>query len=369
MLLLSISFFSCMILTFGIIRYRHLHERFSGDHDQSSPQKFHTNNTPRIGGLGIYLALWISAIAAFFQEIDLGQFISFVLLCALPAFAGGLAEDLTKQVGVKIRLSAGLLSGGLLLYLFQINSIRIDVWGLDALLTNIWLASIFLAIACCGLSNAYNMIDGFNGLASMVAIISTMAIAVVALKVNDTPLIYLSLVLLGSIAGFFIWNYPKGLIFLGDGGAYLIGFVIATLSILLVHRNPSVSPWFALMVNAYPIIETLFTIWRRTAHRGRNPLLPDGAHFHTLIYRRVTRWSNPCFEKMEHSCYTNSQTSPFLWVISSFGVVPAILFWKSTPLLIFFMLIFVFMYVTAYLKIVRFKKPVWLNTKFKKDKF
>ncbi len=361
MILLFISFFSSLILILGIIRYKHLHEHLSGDHDLSGPQKFHANNTPRIGGLGIYLALWIATAVAFFKEVYLAQLITLVLVSALPVFIAGLVEDLTKKVGVKIRLFAGLLSGVLLLYFFQITSIRLDVWGLDALFMNIWVAGIFLAIACSGLSNAYNIIDGFNGLASMVAIISTAAIAFVAFKVNDIKLVYLSLILFGSIAGFFIWNYPKGMIFLGDSGAYLIGFVLAALSILLVQRNPSVSPWFALLVNAYPIFETLFTIWRRTVHQGKNPGIPDGAHFHSLIYRRVMRWANPKSSHIDHHYLGNAKTSPYLWVISCLGVVPAILFWKSTLILMLSAAIFMLLYVYVYRRVVRFHKPSWLS--------
>jgi UDP-N-acetylmuramyl pentapeptide phosphotransferase/UDP-N-acetylglucosamine-1-phosphate transferase len=350
-----------MILILGIIRFKHLHEQFSGDDDLSGPQKFHINNTPRIGGLGIYLALWVTTVAAFFKELHLAQFIIFVLLSALPVFAAGLLEDFTKKIGVKIRLLAGLLSGTLLLYFFQITSIRLDVWGLDLLFMNVWLASLFLVVACSGLSNAFNLIDGFNGLASMVAIMTTIAIAFVAFKVSDITLVYLALILLGSIAGFFIWNYPKGLIFLGDGGAYLIGFVIAALSILLVQRNPSVSPWFALLVNAYPIFETLFTIWRRTVHQGRNPGLPDGVHFHSLIYRRVMRWANPKSKNVDRNYLGNARTSPYLWVISCLGIVPAILFWNSTNLLMLSSIIFMLLYVYIYRRIVHFNKPSWLS--------
>jgi len=291
----------------------------------------------------------------------LAQLIIFESLTALPVFAAGLLEDFTKKIGVKIRLLAGLLSGTLLLYFFQITSIRLDVWGLDLLFMNVWLASLFLVVACSGLSNAFNLIDGFNGLASMVAIMTTIAIAFVAFKVSDITLVYLALILLGSIAGFFIWNYPKGLIFLGDGGAYLIGFVIAALSILLVQRNPSVSPWFALLVNAYPIFETLFTIWRRTVHQGRNPGLPDGVHFHSLIYRRVMRWANPKSKNVDRNYLGNARTSPYLWVISCLGIVPAILFWNSTNLLMLSSIIFMLLYVYIYRRIVHFNKPSWLS--------
>jgi UDP-N-acetylmuramyl pentapeptide phosphotransferase/UDP-N-acetylglucosamine-1-phosphate transferase len=165
--------------------------------------------------------------------------------------------------------------------------------------------------------------------------------------------------MLSAILGFFVWNYPRGLIFLGDGGAYLIGFWIAALSVLLIVRHPSISPWFALLINAYPILETLFTIYRRKIHQGKNPGLPDGIHFHTLIYRRIlnTRASKKEFDLLN----ANARTAPYLWVLSSFAVVPAILWWQSTPILIAFTVLFTISYVWLYTKIVRFDTPGWMH--------
>lgn len=365
MILLFVSFFSSLLLILGIIRYKHLHEHFSGDHD-FGPQKFHQGSIPRVGGLGIYAALWIASFIAYLKDPALGVFLGLILIAAFPVGATGLTEDITKRIGVKARLLAGFISGALLLYLFTITSIRIGVWGLDALFLNIWVAVIFLCVACAGLANAYNIIDGFNGLASMVGIISTAAIGFVAFKVGDLALVYLALILIGAVMGFFIWNYPRGLIFLGDGGAYLIGFVIAALSILLVHRNPTVSPWFALLVNAYPIFETLFTIWRRTVHQGKNPGLPDGAHFHSLIYRRVLRWAHAMdrqsatTQEPHHHYLNHAKTSPYLWLISSIGVIPALLFWQSTPLLIASFVLFIAIYLYCYRTIVQRRRPWWL---------
>ncbi len=84
-----------------------------------------------------------------------------------------------------------------------------------------------------------------------------------------------------------MYNYPRGLVFLGDGGAYLIGFWVASLSVLLVYRHQEISPSFALLINIYPIIETLFSIYRRRIHQGKCPGQADRLHFHTLIYRRL----------------------------------------------------------------------------------
>jgi UDP-GlcNAc:undecaprenyl-phosphate/decaprenyl-phosphate GlcNAc-1-phosphate transferase len=356
--LFVLAFFVSLISTLALVRYQHLHEKISSDHDLSGPQKFHTQAVPRIGGLGIFLALICSALFAFlFSSTGRGLLLLQITACALPAFAIGLIEDLTKKIGVKTRLIATAISACMGIYFLNILITKISIPGFDWLLSIGVIAIIFTVIAVTGLANAYNIIDGFNGLASMVAMISLLAIGYVAFKANDLILASACLIVIGAISGFFIWNYPRGLIFLGDGGAYLIGYLIATLSILLVIRNASVSPWFALLVNAYPIFETLFTIWRRKVHQGKNPGLPDGAHFHSLIYRRIIRWAKVHESKDTASYAKNAKTSPYLWLLSSLAVFPAIVWWQTTWILQCFALLFCVSYVFAYNAVVKFKTP------------
>jgi UDP-N-acetylmuramyl pentapeptide phosphotransferase/UDP-N-acetylglucosamine-1-phosphate transferase len=168
------------------------------------------------------------------------------------------------------------------------------------------------------------------------------------------------MVLIGAIFGFFFWNYPRGKIFLGDGGAYLIGFWIALLTILLVTRNNSVSPLYALLVNAYPVVETLFTIWRRKFHKNKNPSIADDMHLHTLVYRRVIIWEES--EKGSTiSVAANARTSPYLWLLAGIGIFPASMFWDSPYLLISFFFFFCFIYLLSFLTIIRFKVPNWMR--------
>jgi UDP-N-acetylmuramyl pentapeptide phosphotransferase/UDP-N-acetylglucosamine-1-phosphate transferase len=356
--LLVLAFFVSLVTTLILIRYQHLHEKVSSDHDLSGPQKFHTHAVPRIGGVGIFLALVISAwVAHNVLLLESGLLLLQICLCALPAFAIGLIEDLTKKIGVKTRLIATAVSAYMGVYFLNVLITKIQIPGVDWILSFGIIAIFFTLIAVTGLANAYNIIDGFNGLASMVAIISLLAIGYVAFKANDPILASICLIVIGAIVGFFIWNYPRGLIFLGDGGAYLIGYLIATLSILLVIRNQSVSPWFALLVNAYPIFETLFTIWRRKVHQGKNPSLPDGAHFHSLIYRRVIRWAEVHESKETASYAKNAKTSPYLWLLSSLAVFPAIVWWQTTWILQCFALLFCISYVMVYNAVVKFNTP------------
>src|SRR5262249_31629024 len=150
---------------------------------------------------------------------------------------------------------------------------------------------------------------------------------------------------IGAVFGFFIWNYPNGLIFLGDGGAYFLGFLQAELSLLLLARNPQVSPLFPLLVCAYPVCETVFSMYRRKIVRGRAMGLPDGIHLHSLVYRRLMRWA---VGSKDAAILTrrNSMTAPYLWLLCTCTVVPATLWWDSSALMALCLFVFAAFYVS-----------------------
>jgi UDP-GlcNAc:undecaprenyl-phosphate GlcNAc-1-phosphate transferase len=182
------------------------------------------------------------------------------------------------------------------------------------------------------------------------------AIAYVARTVGDEALMWVALLLGAAVLGFLVFNFPRGLLFLGDGGAYLIGFLIAELALMLVHRNSEVSPWFALTLLGYPIVETIFSMYRKRVLRGRSPGQPDGLHLHMLIHKRLVRRYGTGVAAQDR-VWSNALTSPFLWVLALVGVVPAALFWDRTEALQGAMLAFVALYVWLYWRIVRFRAP------------
>jgi UDP-GlcNAc:undecaprenyl-phosphate/decaprenyl-phosphate GlcNAc-1-phosphate transferase len=356
------TFLSSALIILLLIRYQHIHSEWSHDSKLDGPQKFHKVEVPRIGGVGLYLAILALLLINYLQQNSNWKYVGLLLISGLPAFTGGLSEDLTKKVKPIFRLLLTLSSAFLAGYFFDFWVSDIGFEPINFLLAYLPCSILFTCIAIAGLSNAYNIIDGFNGLASMIGIIALVSIAYVGFRVNDLVIIHLSISMIGALMGFFLWNYPRGLIFLGDGGAYFVGFWIASLTILLISRNSSVSPWFALLINIYPVFETLFSIWRRLISRGRNPGVPDGVHFHSLIYRRIVKWAhvNPLNESI-HERNSNARTSPYLWAISSMGTIPAVLWWNSTLALVLWTFIFIGTYIALYRAIVLFKKPTWLT--------
>ena len=355
---LLVAFFVSFVVTILVIRTQKLHGRMSGDIDFDGPQKFHKKPVPRIGGLGIGIAITIAVVIHHQNDLTSLEEI-FLLISALPVFGVGITEDLTKKVSIRTRLIFTALGALLAILLLGTSITRLDIPGIDYLISLPAISIVFTIFAITGVANAYNIIDGFNGLSSMIGMIALVALGYMGIQLHDPLIVFMAFTMAGAILGFFILNYPRGLIFLGDGGAYLIGFWVATLSVMLVSRHESVSPWFAVMVNAYPIVETLFTIYRRKFHQGKSPGHPDGIHFHSLIFRRIL---NPSHIHNELEWFSaNAKTSPYLWVLSSLAVVPAILFWQSTPALVGFLILFSISYVWLYKRMVTFKIPKWLH--------
>lgn len=363
--LVVLSFLVSAIAAFVVIRLARRHARRYA-HDV--PQRFHIGNIPRIGGVGIFAGLmiaWAYAGTPQAETLNVGWransvFLWLMLMSMAPAVMAGIAEDLTQRLRARLRLGLTALSAGLLVWLLDLSVDRISFAPVDAWLLAVPLAAaVFALIAIAGLPHAFNLIDGYNGLAGMVAILVSLAIAHVALQVGDRQLAAMLVCLVGATGGFLLWNYPYGKIFAGDGGAYIWGLVIAVACVLLVQRHPTVSPWFPMLLLMYPVGETLFSIYRKLA-RGQSPGTADALHLHQLIFRRIVRVVLDDDEGNDLLA-RNNRTSPYLWMFSLLTVVPAVMFWSNTKVLVLFCLLFAVSYVWAYLTIIRFKVPRWLR--------
>lgn len=287
------------------------HGRFSLDHTHGV-QKFHTRPTPRIGGVAVaagLLASWATA------DDDVNTLLGPMLLAGLPAFGAGLAEDVTKRVGVAARLLATMASGVLAWWITGVALNRVDIPLLDNIAAWLPVAVAFTAFAVAGVANAVNIIDGFNGLSSGTVLILLIALGLIAHNQGDPGLAMACAATGVAVGGFWLVNFPLGKIFLGDGGAYLSGFCLAWLAVLLLTRHPSVTTWVVLLACAYPVTEVLYSVWRR--RRARLPSgAPDSLHLHSLVKTQVVLRLVPHWPQR----LRNASVSPVMWL---FAAVPA----------------------------------------------
>ena len=305
-----------LAVSFGVglllVLTKRWHGHFSLDHTHGV-QKFHTKPTPRIGGVAVasgLIAAWVTS-----ADHEVNALLGPMLLAGVPAFVAGLIEDVTKRVGVAARLLATMLSGVLAWWITGVALNRLDIPVLDNIVAWTPVAVAFTAFAVAGVANAVNIIDGFNGLSSGTVLILLTALGLIAQNQGDMPLALACAVAGVAVGGFWLVNFPLGKIFLGDGGAYLSGFCLGWLAVLLLMRHPNVSTWLVLLACAYPVTEVLYSVWRR--RRARLPSgAPDNLHLHSLVKTQVVLRHVPHW----HPRMRNAAVSPLMWL---YAAVPA----------------------------------------------
>lgn len=324
-------------------------------------QKFHAGPTSRLGGVAIAfgLAAAFSINSSEFQHTDLREIqnISFwFLIAALPVWIAGILEDVTHRVGPTIRLVMAALSAAWLEITLGVSVIRTDVIPIDLILSfpggSFWMTLLVVA----GFTHSVNIVDGFHGLASGLIVITLCALTYMAAKTGDTLILQLCLTILFVVLGFFVFNWPRGLIFLGDAGAYLIGFLVVELGIFLAMRNPSLSPMAPVTAGLLPLIETLFSIYRRKIIRNIPVNRPDALHLHSLVYRRLL-YSPVLSENEKQKNIINSRVALFFWLPAGFFAILSCINMHSTWIQMILMLLYLMMYLWLYKNLIQFKSP------------
>ncbi|MEO5607602.1 MAG: glycosyltransferase [Polaromonas sp.] len=309
-------------------------------------QKFHTQPTPRVGGIAIAAGVVVGYLTADFNEQSM---LGPLILAGIPAFAFGLLEDITKSVSVRTRLLATMSCGVLGWAITGYSISDANVPGLDWLLGFAVISVAFTAFAVGGIANAINIIDGFNGLSAGTVLIILLAFGVLTTALGDPDLARICLIFAATVAGFFLINWPLGKIFLGDGGAYFVGFALAWLAVLILARHTEVSAWCPLLVCGYPILEVLFSIARRR-RRNLSPGDPDRLHLHSLVKRRVVRRLLP----RASSLARNSVTGAIMWVAALLPAFIAVHWPTSTLHLLFGFAACALLYSIIYARLTQF---------------
>lgn len=219
--LLGLSFFSSFILT---PLMRPLAQKFNAVDEPNKSRKFHAKTTPLMGGMGIF----ISFIAALTLSLYFSYELKGVILAAGLIIIMGLMDDI-RGLSSQVRLAGQILAtfvlikSGIILNLFPDTS-----WGilLDCMFTFTWVI---------GVTNAFNFMDGLDGLASGIGIICSFIFSIVAIQTNQHTLMLLAVSLAGACLGFLPYNFRRNrpaTIFLGDSGSTFIGFLLAAFALM-----------------------------------------------------------------------------------------------------------------------------------------
>jgi UDP-N-acetylmuramyl pentapeptide phosphotransferase/UDP-N-acetylglucosamine-1-phosphate transferase len=297
------------------------HRRWTADHAGSGVQKQHHGAPARVGLIPILVGCAaVLCLRAYRGEADALRLDVLLLLCAMPAALMGLLEDVTKKVRARWRLLAPAL--GTVAAIVWLNAVipPLGVPVLDTLLSYWPIAVLATLLMVVGFTHAMNIVDGLNGLSSGLAMLMLLATAWAAHGAHDPFITQAALMLAAAILGFWLLNFPRGKMFLGDGGAYFLGFVLALLWVLLLVRNPGqISVWFVLALAVHPTVETIFSIARRRFLRARPraATAPDRLHLHSLVFRRRARPLQTQAQRAERPWAMNAVASAGLLVYAA----------------------------------------------------
>ena len=338
-----ISFFACA----GLIGLARFFPRLGGrSGDTDAVQSMHVNLTPRVGGIAVFGALACTIILA--PDSILGSYFKFIVATSVLFFVG-LGEDLGFHISPRLRLLAAVVSSMLVIVFLGVWMPRIGLPLLDPLL-QYWIIGVPITLlVTAGVANGFNLIDGLNGLAAMTAIVAAISMALISQQAGYLHMVSLSMMFAAVIFGFLVLNYPFGLIFLGDAGAYTIGFVLSWFGISILLNAPEVSPWAVLLTMFWPLADTLLALVRRRL-RSSGALQPDRLHVHQMAMRMLEIY---LFGRKRRSLTNPLSTL----VIAPFVAAPpiiAVLFWDNNLGAFSAVIIFLALFFGSYLLALKF---------------
>jgi UDP-N-acetylmuramyl pentapeptide phosphotransferase/UDP-N-acetylglucosamine-1-phosphate transferase len=303
------------------------------------PQKINEGTIPRLGGLSIFLTLFIFVL--YNSSLENYLFLKFSII-SFPVFIFGLFEDITQSISPKLRLLGSFLSGVLFILILESTIKSVGIFFIDNFLTY-ELASILFTIICIVyLIQAFNIIDGLNGLSLLSAILMLLSISYISYNLEDKQIFQFSIYFVCSLLGVLFFNFPFGKIFIGDAGAYIIGLFIAICAIILFDNNKNLSPFVIVQILIFPSYELLRSIIRRILTH-KSILKPDKKHLHSLLYRFNKIGMNWSALKL------NSYTSFQIICIQVLNFIFIINFFNNQTLIILGIIIFIFLYEMLYL--------------------
>lgn len=261
--------------TSAIIKIAHHRQVF----DQPNVRKLHTNPTPSLGGIAIFVGFWMATLL-FSGVSDINYLMATTLLIAMV----GIADDILP-IRASYKLFIQLLAASMLFYTgFQIEGFY-GFLGLEQVhpILGFGMTLLFLT----ALTNAYNLIDGIDGLAGSFGALGAVAFGVLFAIMGESSWSMLSFAFAGSIIGFLKFNFYKAKIFMGDTGSTFIGLIIGILCIQFLNTayygaGQTQAPLIVAAIVFIPVID-LVRVFITRMSKGNSPFQPDRKHLHHIM--------------------------------------------------------------------------------------
>jgi UDP-GlcNAc:undecaprenyl-phosphate/decaprenyl-phosphate GlcNAc-1-phosphate transferase len=257
--------------------------------DEPGERRSHTVSTPSLGGIAIFVGTLFSVIL--WMPFTVFKELQYTLCAFIIIFLIGVKDDIMPMSPYK-KLLGQMMAAGIVVFKsgVQITSLY-GFLGIEAI--PVWVGIPLTLFTIIVITNAFNLIDGINGLSGSITVLITIVLGYWFFLVDRTSLSILSFAVAGAATGFLRYNYTPAKIFMGDTGALFIGLVISILIIKFIEINQEVmltgsmyalkaGPAVAIGILILPLFDTARVFTMRIM-RGRSPFSPDRLHLHHLL--------------------------------------------------------------------------------------
>lgn len=245
-------------------------------------RRIHNKPMPLLGGIAIYA----SVIIACLLFLPINKTLVSILIGGTIILISGIIDDL-KGLSPKLKIVFQLLAGlSLILGDVKVDFVTNPFTISNSIIYLKWLSIPITLFWVVGITNTLNLIDGLDGLAAGVAMISALSLTFVAEKFGYTSVIIISSIIAGSCLGFLPFNFNPAKIFMGDTGALFLGFMLASISIEGVMKSvATIAMIVPVLILGVPIFDTTFAIFRRLLN-GKSIMSADKGHLHHRLLAR-----------------------------------------------------------------------------------
>ena len=247
--------------------------------DIPNGRSVHTYPKPKIGGIAMALGMVIPVLI----WAPRGNLTVAILLGALVVFVFGVVDD-RRELNYKSKFFGQVLAAMIVIFYGGLTIKSLGVLLPGEMLLPDWIAVPLTLLVIVGVTNAINLSDGLDGLAGGISLLCFSCIGIIAYQIGNINIAVISVAVVGAIFAFLRFNTHPAIIFMGDAGSLLLGFLAVTLSIGLSQTNNPISPLFPLLVLGFPILDTLTVMVERLSE-GRSPFLADKNHFHHKLMK------------------------------------------------------------------------------------
>ena len=276
-------FFTAFVTTYlAIPKIMHFSNIFKL-YDKPGKRSSHEGSVPVFGGIGIFAGLVVSLL--FFVDF---QHIQYILLSIVIVFIIGVIDDLLSLKPFR-KVLGQIVAILIIIYLAELTiESMYGVWGFFVMPW--YISTPFTIFTVIVIVNAYNLIDGVDGLAAGFGILSSIIFGILSYFYRDYDMVLLSIALFGTLLAFLRFNLHPAKIFMGDTGSLVVGLVLSVLAINVINKGfriddiifPNKGPLMAIGILAIPLFDSLRVFIQRSI-KGRNPLSPDRSHIHHAL--------------------------------------------------------------------------------------